>query len=164
MVVLIFLSLLGFLVSFTSHILLLFKISLPLRYVSTALNFGLVIIIFIRLFFTKNLRQGNNWFLDSSIKDICPYWLKVWTNIIFTYGIVIAAVNLFTMFSNLSLSATMTEADYIIASRQLFLGVFSSLLACFIFEFRINVSFRILKKNKISGKLKGLDMLCRKAL
>lgn len=146
MLVLLFISSLGFLISFIAQILLLFKINLPSDSVSIGLNIALVILFFVRLILTRNLRQGNNWFLDPSIKNICPYWLKVWTIVIITYGTVVAVINLSGMFSQLS--ASMTEADYIIASRKLFISVFSLLLACYSFEFMINLSFKILKKTK----------------
>jgi hypothetical protein len=142
---LIFLTFLGLLISFVVHILLLFKVNLPSSSLSIVLNTCLVILFFTRLFLTRNLRLGNNWFLDSSIKSICPYKLKVCTIIIISYGFIMAVINLIGMFSKMS--ASMTEADYIIALRKLFIAVFSLLLSCYMFEFMLNLCFRILKKD-----------------
>jgi len=143
---LVFIAFLGLLISFIAHILLLFKINLPSNNLSIALSIGLVISFSARLFSTKNLRQEDNWFLDSSIKNICPYKLKVWTIIIVAYGVVIAVVNLIGMFSKLS--PFMTEADYTIALRKLFIAVFSLLSSCYMFEVMLNLCFRILKKHQ----------------
>lgn len=144
---------LGFLLGFLAHIFLLLQIRIPTRELALVLNIGLVMLFLIRILLTKNVRQGNNWFWDRSIAHICPYKLKVWTIILFAYGTIMAVVSLIGMVSKMSVS--MTEADYLIASRRLFIGVFSLVFACYVHEFTINYCFRIIQNKK--GAIQGND-------
>ena len=138
-------SLLGFMTSFFVHICLLFKMDIPRDELAVLLNTGLILAVLARVFMTRNLRRGNGWFWDPSIKNIAPKWLKSGTVLIFTYGIIIAVVSIIGMV--LYISTTMTESDYIIASRNLFLSVFSMLMAFYVLEFMLNYSFRMLKSD-----------------
>lgn len=147
-------ALFGFFTSLLAHIGLLFKMDIPRDELAVLLNTGLVLAVLARVFMTRNLRRGNDWFWDPSIKNIAPKWLKSVTVLVFTYGIIIAVVSIIGMV--LYISTTMTESDYIIASRRLFLSVFSMLIACYGLEFMLNYSFRMLKSEH-DAKLNRFD-------
>jgi|GEM_PF-3006541 len=133
-----------FMISFICHLLLMFNINIPSDEILVGLNTTLVISVIARIHLTKYLRQRNKWFWNNCIKNVAPHWIKVWTSIFFVYGICIAIVNLAGMF--LRISPSMTEIDSVIASKRLFIGVFSLLLAIYSFELFLNLSYTILDK------------------
>jgi len=66
MLILLFLTLTGLIVSFGAHFLLLLNIIDPPENISLILNIGLVLLLLLRVLATKNLRQGKTWFYDIS--------------------------------------------------------------------------------------------------
>jgi hypothetical protein len=146
MFLLLLISAVGFVISFFSHLLLLFKINIPSNEISVGLNSMMIVSVIARLYLTRDLRQSNQWFLDSRIKNVAPHWLKVWTGLVFVCGIAAAVIHLAGMV--LRISTTMTEIDSIIAIRRLFMGVFSLLFAIYALEFFLNLSFMILKSQQ----------------
>jgi len=144
MLVLTIVTFFGFLISFTAHIFLLRHTSIPLYNIAKILSVGIIPLILARLFLTKNLRQGKNWFSVKSIKDMCPGSLKTITVAIFIYGIAMGIVNIIGMFSRVS--TPMTKGNSGIDSRKLYIAVFSLLAACYILEFMLNFVFGILKE------------------
>lgn len=149
---LLFLTLFATVVSFAAHILLFFGIIPPPKEVSLALNIGLFVLVALRLFTTKDLREGNDWFRDNSIKGICPLRIKVSTMIIMGYGLGFGLVSLihFTMILVPALNGTvpMDEAGGLVASKSLFNSVFLFFMAFYSLESMLNYSFRTLKKTK----------------
>lgn len=147
-----FLTLLGFLVSFVIYSLLFLNIIAPPTNISAALNIGLLVLISLRVIATKKMRQGNTWFYDISIKNLCPHWMKISTWIIMGYGIIFGLISLikFILILVPALNGTipMNETEYIIAMKNLFNSVFLFLMACYCFEAMLNYSYRILKKTK----------------
>lgn len=146
MLILLFFTFAGFVLSLISYLLLLFRVDIPSDFIAKVLNTTMVSSIIIRILLTHNLRQTNDWFFDISIKGICPHRLKMWTKIIAAYGIGAAVISAIGIY--LKLSVTMTQVDFVIASRRLFLAVFSSLFAIFAIEVTLNICFWILKKRK----------------
>lgn len=154
MLFLIVITLFSFFASLLAHICLLFKMDIPREELAVILNTGLILAVSARVFMTRNLRSANDWFWDPSIKNIAPKWLKNGTVLVFSYGIIISVVSIIGMV--LYISTTMTESDYIIASRRLFIAVFSMLIACYGLEFMLNYSFRMLK-SKHDAKLNSFN-------
>lgn len=146
MSVLLVITFLGLWISLISHALMLFKMSVNSSHIAVALNVGLILTTLIRILVTKGLRRGDNYFISDSIKNICPYKFKVVVYIFMAYGIIAGIISLIGM--SFYLSVSMTEADYIICIRRLFIGVFSFLMACYALEFMITLSYWILSRKK----------------
>jgi len=144
MAVLSFFDFLGMLSSFVAHLCLLSGVSLPSGKIALALNIGIGITLGARLFSTRELRRGKGWYFHKSLKNICPYRVKVAIGLIITYGIISCVFSVSKMAS--MLSATMTEEDSIIASRNLFIGVFSLIMVCYAIEFLLVYVYKTLKK------------------
>jgi hypothetical protein len=142
-----FIAFMGFLMSFTAHILLLFKVDIPSQKVSLVLTAGIVILFLVRLVSTANLRQTNNWFWDPCIKGLCPILLKMCTITIVVYGIAMTISNLIGVFS--MISPSFTKEDYLIASRKIFIGVFSLWSSCYFVEFTLNWCFEKLRTKTV---------------
>ena len=148
MLVLLFFTFSGLLVSFVAHIYLMLGFSLPFPFGNLAaiLNIGMGLSLFIRLIITRNLRQGGDWFFGKNLKNICPRWLKVSASLLIPYGVINFVIHFVEMYSNLS--TTMTEEDYIIASKNLFVAVFSLIMAAYAVEFLHSYLYKILKETK----------------
>ncbi len=151
MTVLLCLDLLGILCSFFVNLLLIEEFILPSGKIAITLNIGIGLVVAARLVATKELRQGKGWFFDKSLKNICPSWLKVVIGLIVTYGIINCIFSLSGMVS--MLSVTMTKDDYIIASRKLFIGLFSLIMVCYAIEFLILYLYKILKSCRVESQL-----------
>jgi len=147
MVILLCLDFLGILFSFLAHLCLLLGFSLPSGKIAVVLNVGIGVALGARLVVTKELRKGKDWFFDKSLKGIGPLWLKVVISLIITYGIVNCIFSLGGMFSVLSVK--MTVEDSTIASRKLFIGVFSLIMACYAVEFLLLYLYKILKEAEL---------------
>jgi hypothetical protein len=137
----------GVLISFLMTIFLPLGFSLPSGKIAFVFNIGIFVVVGTRLVITKELHQGKDWFFDKSLKGIGPLWLKVVISVIITYGIVNCIFSLGGMFSMLSVKMTME--DSIIASRKLFIGVFSLIMACYAVEFLLLYLYKILKEAKV---------------
>jgi uncharacterized membrane protein len=81
-----------------------------------------------------------------------PYWLKLAISLIVIYGIITCIFSLGGAFTRLSVE--MTHEDYVIASRKLFIGVFSLIMACYAIEFLVLYLYKILKETNLQ-KLKS---------
>lgn len=147
MIILLCFDFLGILFSFLVHLYLLLSFSLPSGKIVVVLNIGIGVVVGARLVITKELRQGKEWFLDKSLKGIGPLWLKVVISLIITYGIVNCIFSLGGMFSTLSVKMTMEDST--IASRKLFMGVFSLIMVCYAVEFLLLYLYKILKEAKL---------------
>lgn len=141
------LDFLGVLISFLMTIFLPLGFSLPSSKIALGFNIGIFVVVGVRIVITKELRKGNDWFFDKSLKGIGPLWLKVATGLLVLYGIVNCIFSLYGMIP--LLSAKMTSEDYIIASRKLFIGVFSLMIACFAVEFLVLYLYKILKEAEL---------------
>lgn len=150
MVILLCFDFLGILLSFIAHLCLLLGVSIPSDMIAVVLNIGIGVAFGGRLFVTRELRQGKDWILDKRLKN--PYWLKVTMGLIIIYGIVNCVFSLGGMISKLSV--TMGEDDYIIASRKLFIGLFSFIITYYALEVLMLNSYRILKEAELQ-KLKS---------
>lgn len=139
--------LLGILISFLMTIFLLLEFSLPSGSIALALNIGIVVAVGSRIVITKELRQGKNWFFDKSLKGIGPLWLKVVISILTVYGIVNCIISLSRTLP--LLTPKMTTEDYVIASRKLFIGVFSLMMAFYAVEFLVLYMYKILKEAEL---------------
>jgi len=148
------LDFLGVLVSFLMTIFLPLGFSLPSSKIALVFNIGIFMVIGVRIVITKELRKGNDWFFDKSLKGIGPLWLKVTTGLLVLYGIVNCIFSLYGMIP--LLTAKMTSEDYIIASRKLFIGVFSLTMVVLAVEFLVLYLYKILKEAKLQeNKNKG---------
>ncbi len=147
MIILLCLDFLGILCSFLVHLCLLLAFSLPSGKIVVPLNIGIGVVIVARLVVTKGLRQGKDLFYDKSLKGIGPLWLKVLIGLVVSYGIVNCIFSLCGMYSRLSVG--MTEEDYTIASRKLYIGIFSLIMACYAVEFLLLCLYKILKETKL---------------
>ena len=149
---LLFLTLFATAVSFAAHILLFFDIIPPPKGVSLVLNIGLFVLVALRLFTTKDLRQGNGWFHDISIKGICPSCIKVTTIVVMVYGFGFGLISLIHLISILIPACNGTipfgDAELIVASKSLFNSVFLFFVAIYGLESMLNYSFGILRKTK----------------
>ena len=109
---------------------------------------------------TKELREGNNWFHDKSIKGICPLWIKVSTMIIMGYGLGFGLGSLIhfagALVPALKGTVPMDEAGYLVASKSLFNSVFLFFVAFYGLESMLNYSFRTLRKRKEKATLSEL--------
>jgi len=149
MIILLWLDFLGILFSFLAHLCLLLGFSLPSGKIALVLNVGIGVALGVRLVITKELRQGRDWFFDKSLKCIGPYWLKLAISLIVIYGIVTCIFSLAGAFTRLSVG--MTHEDFIIASRKLFIGVFSLIMACYAIEFLLLYLYKIIRL-KMAGE------------
>jgi len=147
MIILLCFDFLGILFSFLVHLCLLLGFSLPSGKIAVVLNVGIGVAIGTRLVVTKELRQGKDWFFDKSLKGIGPLWLKVVIGLIIIYGIVSCIFSLGGAFTRLSVG--MTHEDYVIASKKLFIGVFSLIMACYAIEFLLLYLYKILKEAEL---------------
>ncbi|HUT29095.1 MAG TPA: hypothetical protein VMX13_04815 [Sedimentisphaerales bacterium] len=147
MIILLCIDFLGILLSFLVHLCLLLDFSLPSGRIAIVLSIGIVAVLGARLVITKELRQGEDWFWDKGLKGVGPLWLKVVISLIITYGIVNCIFALRGMFSVLSVK--MTVEDSAIASRKLFIGVFSLIMACYAIEFLLLYLYTILKEAQL---------------
>ncbi|MCJ7691944.1 MAG: hypothetical protein MUO22_00820 [Sedimentisphaerales bacterium] len=147
MIVLLCFDFLGILFSFLVHLFLLLGFSLPAGKIALVLNIGIAVVVGVRLVITKELRQGKGWFFDKSLKGVGPLKLKVVTSLLITYGIVNCIFSLGGMFSVLSVKMTMEDSA--IASRKLFVGVFSLIMACYAVEFLLLYLYKILKETEV---------------
>ncbi len=152
MIILLCFDFLGILFSFLVHLCLLLGFSLPSGKIAVVLNIGIGVVVGTRLIVTKELRQGKECFFNKSLKGIGPLWLKVVISLIITYGIVNCILSLGRMFSMLSVQMTMEDST--IASRKLFIGVFSLIMACYAIEFLLLYLYQILKEAEMQ-KLKS---------
>jgi hypothetical protein len=137
-------DLLALLLSFVAHLFVLSGLLIPRDMMAMVLNIGIAVAFGGRLFVTRQLRQGKDWILDKRLKN--PRWLKTIMGVIITYGIAMCIFSLAGMVVKLSI--TMTEDDYVIASRKLFIGVFSLLIACYALEILAINSYRIFKNTE----------------
>ncbi len=149
MIILLCFDFLGILFSFLIHLCLLLGFSLPSGKIALALNIGIGVVVCARLAITKELRQGKDWFFDKSLKGIGPYWLKLTISLIVIYGIVTCIFSLGGAFT--LLSVRMTHEDYVIASKKLFIGVFSLIMACYAIEFLLLYLYKIIRL-KMAGE------------
>lgn len=154
MTFLLFLDFLGILISFLFPIFISLGFSIPSGIISVVLSIGIVIVIGVRLIITRELRDGKDWFFDKNLKGIGPLWLKIATGIFIIYGIVNFIISLIGMIPKLS--PKMTMEDSVIASRKLFIGVFSLMMICYAVEFLLLYLYKILKeteRQKIGSKV-----------
>jgi hypothetical protein len=142
MAILLYLDTLGILLSFVAHLSLLVGVSLPFGKMAIALNVGIGVVLGARLVVTKELRQGKDWFFDKSLKGVCPRWLKLAIGVIIVYGLV--AAGFFRI-----LSVGMTTEDSLIADRQLYIGVFTLLMACYALEFLLMYLYNIVRETRL---------------
>jgi len=152
MIILLCFDFLGILFSVLVNLCLLLGFSLPSGKIALVLNIGIGVVVGARLVITKELRHGKAWFFDKSLKGIGPLWLKVLISLIITYGIVNCIFSLGGMFSMLSVKMTMEDSA--IASKKLFIGLFSLTMICYTIEFLLLYLYKILKKEELQ-KLKS---------
>lgn len=136
----------GFIVSSSTHALLLLNYNIPSTVTAIALNIGLVTCVLLRLWLSGIFLHERCWF--RCLYKV-PFWLKTCTYLCVAYGIGSALVFLTVMYLNLS--TAMKEIEYITAVRFLFLGVFSLLLACFSHEFMLSIA--VLCKNSSDSQI-----------
>jgi len=146
MAILLYLDTLGILLSFVAHVSLLVGVSLPFGKMAIALNVGIGVVLGARLVVTKELRQGKDWFFDKSLKGVCPRWLKLAIGVIVVYGLVAGGIALAGFFRMLSVG--MTTEDSLIADRQLYIGVFTLLMACYALEFLLMYLYNIVRETR----------------
>ena len=146
MLVLLYLDALGIILTFLVHLSLLMGVSLPFGKMAIALNVGIGVVLGARLVVTKNLRQGNDWFFDKSLRGVCPRWLKLVIGVIVVYGLVTGSIAVAGFLPTLSVGMTTEESQ--IASRKLHIGVFSLLMACYALEFLLMYLYNIVKETR----------------
>ena len=132
---LLYLDILGILVSFLIHLCLLLGFSLPSGTMAIVLNVGLYGVVGVRLRITKELRQGNEWFFAPNMKNLCPRRLKVLVGVICVYGMFILIISIRVVYLtvvNADFSTTMEETTT--ASRNLHIGGFALIMMCYALE------------------------------
>lgn len=146
MLVLLFFTFSGLLVSFVAHIYVMLGFSLPVDKMAMILNIGMVLSLCIRLIITRELRQGDDWFFGKNLKNICPRWLKVSASLIISYGLINFVIHFIWIFSRIS--GTMTDAEYVIAFKNVHVAFFSLAMAAYALEFLHTYLYKILKETK----------------
>lgn len=156
MLLLLYLDALGIILAFLLHLSLLMDLSLPFGKIAIPLNVGIGAALWARLALTKELRQGNDWIYDKSLKGVCPHWLKLVMGVIIAYGLVGGSIALAGFFPMLSVG--MTKEDLLIASRKLYIGVFSLLIACYAIKFLLMYLYNMVKETRLQ-KLRSEGVL-----
>lgn len=137
---------LGILLSFLVQIYVLLGFSLPSGQIAVMLNLGIGIVFCMRLFMTKKLRQGNEWFFEKGLINTCPLWLKLVMSLTIIYGSIIGIFFLSRFFSEFSL----VMQDSTGVSRKLYIGLFSLLMICYAIEYLVLYLMRERSRNRCS--------------
>jgi hypothetical protein len=150
MLVLLYLDVPLMLASFLIHLCLLLGVSLPASLMAIAFSVVLVVVFVTRLRVTKELRQGNDWIYDKSLKGICPRWLKVFLGVILVYGILILVVSLRVVYLTVvNADFSTTDAEIMTASRNLHIGGFALMMMCYATESSLLYLYNLVRKTKL---------------
>ncbi|MBN1787487.1 MAG: hypothetical protein JW806_03750 [Sedimentisphaerales bacterium] len=145
MIVLLCFNFFGALSSFLTHLCLLLDFSLPSGKIAIVLNIGLGTLFFIRIAITKGLQQEKRQVLKDALRNLCPYWLKLIVSLIVVYGIATCIFSLGMAFSEISVAMK----DSTVASRSLYIGVFSLIMVCYTIEFLVVYLYENLKQTEL---------------
>jgi len=155
---LLYLDVLGILLSFLIHVCLLLDLSLPSGTMAVVFSVGLLVVFGARLRITKELRQGNEWFFPANMKNLCPRWLKVLMGVICVYGMCIFSISLRVVYLTVvtaDFSTTMEESTT--ASRNLHIGGFALIMMCYAIECSVLYLYKSLKKEADHPTRQGSD-------
>ena len=145
MLVLLFCSILGLLISFVIHICAFLSLFHPAKILVMALNIGIWILFLSGEYFSKRIKKGidKKEFRKSAISS-CPYWLWVTAGIIIIYGTIMLIFSLVGAFS-----VTNTTKNSEIALDKFYRGYSALMMAIYALEFSLLYCYRKLWKAQV---------------